>query len=359
VHQTNRLIFRCDGASLPEIGTGHVVRDIAIADALVAAGACQPQQISFVTRRNGPFQTGYHLLERSPYAVMDVADEVLEWNSGQEAGLLAGFDVQLLIIDRLATEAGWMKQVTDGSRWTVTLDDVGSGAAHADLVINGILHNLPGGKGQHVGYEYLFLGTNGRPAYRQSTSRGSQEFTIVASFGGYDNRNLTGFFLRSLLDMEFARKGQIRLELLVGQESDLVLQRWQEQIAQLHDRGWKEVYLYVRTPDYFDRLTHADLAVVSGGLTVFDAVSAGVPVIGLPQYPHQLETLQRLESKQAIWLGSREMELELAYFSRELGVLLNSPDERLTLVNRGSEVIDGEGDQRVLALIMPLLTRHL
>jgi len=352
VKQIKKLIFRCDGASLPEIGTGHVVRDVAIANVLVEKGLCQPKEISFVTRRNGPFQVGYRLLKQMPFEIEEVDDRELEWNSLAEAKVLAGIESQVLIIDRLATEAKWMAMVANESRWSVVMDDTGQGAAIADIVINGILHDTLDGKGRYVGYDYLFLGQDKRRPYRKQNQ---QIKTIVASFGGHDNRNLTGFFLQSLLDNGFNQKDSIRLELLVGQESDTVLKRWREQIVLLRDQGWNEIELLVRTPNFYERLMNADLGIVSGGLTIFEAISAGVPVIGLPQYQHQYNTLKQLQKNHIIRLGSKEMRLDRPYFVGVLYSLLNAPDEQLLMAKRGTKLIDRKGNQRVFDILSPLL----
>ena len=62
----------------------------------------------------------------------------------------------------------------------------------------------------------------------------------------------------------------------------------------------------------------ADFAIVSGGLTVFDCISRGIPVIGLPQYQHQLKTLTNLKNKNVIKLGSKEMSLNKKILSIHL-----------------------------------------
>ena len=64
------ILIRCDGAGLPEIGTGHVYKDISIAQDLIKGGFCKKTDIVFVSRRDGPFERGYKLLIGAGFSVL-------------------------------------------------------------------------------------------------------------------------------------------------------------------------------------------------------------------------------------------------------------------------------------------------
>ena len=86
----------------------------------------------------------------------------------------------------------------------------------------------------------------------------------------------------------------ISIQLLVSNEGEEVLTRWSQEVDKLLSLHKCQISMVVRPADFCERLANADIAVVSGGLTVFQALSMGIPVVGLPQYVHQNDTLQNL-----------------------------------------------------------------
>jgi len=50
-----KIIIRCDGASLPEIGTGHVSRMVFLAKSLIQNNLCDLEEIFFYPNVKVPF----------------------------------------------------------------------------------------------------------------------------------------------------------------------------------------------------------------------------------------------------------------------------------------------------------------
>ena len=124
---------------------------------LVKRKICLSKEISFVTRRLRSFKLGYGLVKKAGYYVENIEDKHLEWNSKQEASFLSKLKSDILVLDRLSTTRNWMSHLTGKFKTLVSMDDIGSGAKIADLVINGILHDLSPKKNRYIGYKYLFL----------------------------------------------------------------------------------------------------------------------------------------------------------------------------------------------------------
>ena len=177
---------------------------------------------------------------------------------------------------------------------------------------------------------------------------------IVVSFGGYDKRNLTKFFLNSLLHKNFLLERSLNIELLVGDAHYKVVNTWKKLIKSILTNHKIKINLVVFSSDYFKRLAKADLAVVSGGLTVFDSVSRGVPVIGLPQYKHQLKTLINLESKRVIKLGSLGMRLDKENFINLFNKMIITFEDRIFLSKNSIKLFDRKGSDRVLNILSSL-----
>tara|TARA_B100000780_G_scaffold102373_1_gene71548 strand:+ start:2579 stop:3649 length:1071 start_codon:yes stop_codon:yes gene_type:complete len=343
-----KILIRCDGASLPEIGTGHVIRDISIAKRLINDECIKENQIGFVSRKDGPFKRGFDLLKSAGMNILDIPDSELEWNSIAEASVILSQNAKLVIVDRLSTSEVWMRKLKSGKTKVISFDDTGNGAIYSDVLINGILHDFIERKARYVGYEYLYLNDLNIVGNRIIRDKITN---IVVTFGGYDSRDLTGFFLDSLISSARILGSSISIELLVSNESDQVIVNWRNKIDQLLASNICNIDMFIRPSDFYKRLSNADFAIVSGGLTVFEALAMGVPVIGLPQYEHQNKTLQNLNQKGALILGSDNMELDSSLFFNRFINLLDSSSLRLKQSEIGKKLIDGLGNNRVIEII--------
>lgn len=346
-----KIIFRCDAATLPQIGTGHVRRDIAIAEMLIKKKICLKSDISFVTRRSGFFRLGYDLIKKSGYHVEKVEDKNLIWNSKKEANSLSKLKTTILVVDRLSTNKIWISYLINKFKKLVSFDDIGSGSEMADVVINGIFHDLPPKKNRFIGYKYLFL-RNINSSYKKKIIKNVKN--IVVTFGGYDKRNLTNFFLKCLLRNNNLFKKPIKIEILVGYEKNKVINNWKKLIKKIETYQKIKINITILASDYFKRLSKADLAVVSGGLTVFDCIVRGIPVIGLPQYQHQLKTLLNLERQNVIKLGSLGMTLNEKNFIDIYNKVILSFNERVFLSKNSTNLIDRKGSVRILKILSSL-----
>ena len=114
---------------------------------MIKGGFCKKTDIVFVSRRDGPFERGYKLLIGAGFSVLDIPDEDLAWNSTSEAEALLKQQPDVLILDRLSSEIEWMNMIKSEISVVISFDDNGSGAIYADVVINGILHDLSTGRG--------------------------------------------------------------------------------------------------------------------------------------------------------------------------------------------------------------------
>ncbi len=99
------------------------------------------KEISFVSRQL-VFRLGYDLIKKAGYAIEKIDDKYLNWNSKSEATALSKIQTDILILDRLSTTYDFMSSLKIKFKTIVTFDDIGSGTKIADVVINGIFHDL-------------------------------------------------------------------------------------------------------------------------------------------------------------------------------------------------------------------------
>jgi UDP-2,4-diacetamido-2,4,6-trideoxy-beta-L-altropyranose hydrolase len=341
-----RIVFRCDGAKLPEVGTGHVVRMVSLAKKLVQLNLCSNEEILFVIRGAGEYAVGLEILSSTSFLIEKKRDSDLIWNSLAEARVLADLEADILILDRLSTKLRWMQVVKSKNTKVIVFDDNGPGAELAAVTINGILHGKKCWLNCFQGYKYLYLGVPSGirvPPIANSVSK------IVATFGGHDERDLLGFFLNSISDI--VNKSKISVEILIREGSENAQIRWQSKIDELLRSGWREIKLTNSAPNFYEKLSAADLVICAGGITVFEAVSLGRPVIGIPQYHHQMETLKKLANIGAIAIGAASMNLDSRYLSDVINDVSCSELMRKKMTSIGAKLIDGKGADRVVSIL--------
>ena len=96
-------------------------------------------------------------------------------------------------MDRLETSALLVKGLFLSRKKIVTFDDYGSGRVHADLAISAIFDDVAESANLAKGYEYLVLS---KKTYLPKPIR-KRIKKIVATFGGFDARDLCSFFLQN------------------------------------------------------------------------------------------------------------------------------------------------------------------
>ena len=177
----------------------------------------------------------------------------------------------------------------------------------------------------------------------------------MSVFGGHDELNLTGFFLDTIIEKNIFENNKFKIEILVSNDKDKHFRLWKKKISFLVNFKNLDINLYVRSPDFYKKLNKADIAIVAGGLTVFEAINAGAAPIGLPQYSHQLNTLKKLRNYGAVKISGETMLLNKKNFLLEINKLINSYNERLKIIQKGQNLIDGKGSRRVIKIISSLI----
>jgi spore coat polysaccharide biosynthesis predicted glycosyltransferase SpsG len=336
-----RILIRADAGLLPEIGTGHVLRSIKLADALKSTPDFQDAEILFATREQTPYELGGKFLRQASYDLIEHSG--LEPNSECELRSVIQAQPDIVIFDRLETTADLVVNLKDAGIFVVSLDDLGQGRFHADLAIHSLFQNVEPKPNIFVGYEYLFLVSDEivRTELRRIASK------VFVSFGGYDKRQLSTYFLNLIPKIN----GPNRYEIVVSGLSSRDLDTFKGFSSDIATISNVEIIVYQRPNNFYQLLCSSDLAIVSGGLTAFDCAQAGVPAIVIPQHDHQLENIKRLENFGCLKIGARNMELDPQLVCNLVTDLSMDYQQRLAMNKAGRKVIDGQGLQRTIRLI--------
>ncbi len=109
---------------------------------------------------------------------------------------------------------------------------------------------------------------------------------ILLSFGGSDPTNLTCQVLEKLLEVY----GTYHIDVVLGQQ--FCFYNEVETILDIHGDKRINVSLHSNVTNMAELMYVSDLAITAGGMTMFEALCVGTPVIVIPQDKLQRETYQ-------------------------------------------------------------------
>jgi len=307
-----RFVFCCEASA--EIGLGHAVRCLAVADELRDLDA----EVVFVTASAGSLveSRGYRVV---PHPEGDAV--VLDLRNGfsraqterlRERGMLVA------VIDdasdrRLATDLAFYPPTARA----LALDWAGSTAK------------------RHVGWEWVAL----RRGFARRTARERNgRPTVLVTMGGSDPANLTSLAIRALdrlLD-------EFRPVLVVGP----AFRRRDELAAQLgaSHRGFA---IEEDVEDMPAVMASADLAVASFGMTAYELAAVGVPAVYLCLSDDHASSAEAFVAEgMAVSLG-HHVTVRPEQVAGQVSALLEDEPRRRRMATVARRLVDGRGARRI------------
>lgn len=352
------LAIRCDGGRIPEIGTGHIVRMLDLAGALVDSRAFARPAVRFVSLEGEPAEPGRRMVERAGFAVTTLGGG---GQSGRDAtcaerDALLRCGAETILIDRLNTTLELIDALRSAGRRVVSFDDRGDGAVRTHATINGIVETRVAMPHILDGLSYLMLPNARRVSTAAGAAQPTEPIRMAATFGGYDHRNLAGLLLEALATVD---PQSVDITLATGLCDPVRRESLEAEVRRLRVRGGATVRLVTRFDDFVRVLETTDLAVSAGGLTMFEFAACGIPCVALPQYPHQTANIARMARLGAVAAvdsgGSRAK--DRARLAETLAALLMNVDRRAAMSRAAAAAVDRHGVDRVVEQVVAVRDR--
>ena len=320
---------------------GHVVRCLWLASALHDT---YDKPVSFCMAQD---DIGISMVQSRGWPVLRVAPAEL---GGVER------DALIIIIDLpggASAEAVRSLRQRNPRSLVVLMDGTCTGRIEADLIVSPI-ERLPdpsswrGFRGQrYEGPAYAILD----PAFARVPRRLSslaREPRVLVSMGGSDPYGLTLQALRALDSMEEL----FHVTIAVGPAflHEVELRTW---LA-----GARREYECRREDSLLAIMVNSDLALVSFGTTVYELAAAGLPAIALSiteDHAQSAEVFAECGSLMHLGLFSNVSDEQIRSAVREL---LNGPQLRLEMAQRGQALVDGKGAEKVAKLLVSRIQEH-
>lgn len=360
-----KVVFRTD-ASL-QIGTGHVSRCLALAQALRQRGAtcrfvCRDHPGNLIERVR---QSGFEAFVLPMTSYMHHRDSTLDqsalehalwlgsdWQADavQTKAAIADFELDWLVVDHYALDHRWEASMRSHCKKIMVIDDLADRIHDCDLLLDqNLVENqnhrynclVPVHCLRLIGSDYALLQPQYAELHPRTLARSGRVRRILVSFGGLDCQNLTKIAIESFLAL---KRSDISLDVVANPASPF--------LAQLHEqvKGHGNITLHEGLLSLADLMARADLAVGAGGTTTWERLCLGLPSITITVARNQHAIAASLAGQSLIrWIGDYKS-VTVETLSEALNIEINARGlEAWSKACRA--LVDGRGAERTASVI--------
>lgn len=374
-----QIAFRTD-ASL-QIGSGHVMRCLTLADALRAHGAqchfigrAHRGHLMEVIRQRGylvnslvaPVQQAQEAINNSATTAQDPQQNwqsvsahdawlgsTWQTDTQETAAVLANLQPDWLVVDHYALDQRWEESLAAHYGQLLVIDDLADRPHRCNLLLDQNLGRLPQDYAALVppdcevltGPHYALL----RPEFAALRSYSLQRRQaqpslrqLLITMGGADQQNATGQVLQAL--KACALPPACRITVVMG-----VIAPWLQNVQELAVQMPWLTEVVVNVNDMAQRMADSDLSIGAAGSTSWERCCLGLPTVIVVLAQNQLLGAQALSATNAALLVGQVNDI-----ARQMPVLINElvcATSLSQMGQRASAVTDGLGIGKVLSIM--------
>jgi spore coat polysaccharide biosynthesis predicted glycosyltransferase SpsG len=331
-----RVLFRAPGG--PRRGFGHLVRCRSLARAL----GVRP----LIAIRGG---------QRVRAAARALGCDVLD---GAPAAVIARVAPHVVVVDDpiAANARRWIACARTFGCRIVTVHDLGLGACDGDLVVDGSIVRAAcrpkGLQSQFLcGPRYALLDPVFASPLR--TARPPRAPRVLISLGGGPRARL-GYAIATAVRREMP---WVSIRIAGGfavhgpHNTRTARSVWQTGLTPVRDQADRNRITWTGPLDGLaGELAACDVAVVGGGVSLYEACARGVAAVGVPVVVPQRPTVRGFVTAGAA-LGDASHAPDVERVARDVVRLLRQPALRAALAAEGRKLVDGRGADRVAEAI--------
>jgi len=276
----HKVLFRCDAADIPEIGTGHLYRCLTIARLLKKKFRLKNKDIAFLVKSKNHYKKSLKILSFYKFKVIKIKNSKLKPNSIGEAKYLLKHPSKLLVLDRLGkSNLIFFNLIKNSFKKKVIIDDSSKIRKYFDLSLNPLIQNVSKFRNSCIGFNYLII-----PTLFIKKKIKIVKKNIFLFFGGYDKKNIAISVIKRLNTIPF------KLNIFV--QTNLR--------KKIKNISLKNNIFFFNHKNYLTTLRSSNIAITAGGMGLFDALYLNKKIICIPQYNHQEINAKRISIKKAI-----------------------------------------------------------
>lgn len=341
-----------------EIGTGHFMRCLTLADALKQKGA----NICFLSRHLPEHFQG--MLREKEYELRLLAGESngcssadlphSSWlGASQEADAresikaLSGEEWDWLVVDHYALDARWESDLRKVAKKILVIDDLADRQHDCDLLLDQNLRadiqnpydgRVPAGCRLLLGPRFALLRDEFRQLRDRTGLRTGPVRRVLVFFGGVDSKNHTGPAIQALADRGIK---DLRVDVVIGEKHPL-----REQIKS--ECAKNRFDCHVQTTRMAELMAASDLAIGAGGSATWERCCLGLPTFAVCTADNQAEQIAGAASETLLYAPEINND-PVAALREHLNALMENSHLRNAISRNGMRAVDGRGAFRVIA----------
>jgi UDP-2,4-diacetamido-2,4,6-trideoxy-beta-L-altropyranose hydrolase len=354
-----KVVFRTD-ASL-QIGTGHVMRCLTLADTLAEHGTdclfiCRAHEGNLIDLIRTRGHNAHALPVEAAQPESAAALTHASWLGATQAqdaaacaSILAAHRPDWLVVDHYALDARWERALAPNYRKLMVIDDLADRAHACDLLLDQTFGReaadyrplVPANCRLLCGSQYALL----RPAFAAlrpySLQRRAQPVVreLLITLGGVDKDNATRQVLQALRTCPLP--ADCRITVVMGTTAP-----WLEEVrTQALTMPWPTRVL-VGVSDMAQLMADSDLAIGAAGSTSWERCCLGLPTLMLVLADNQRKMAQGLEKSGAAKLIHPDP-CATTQLGELLLALIHDPVPLLHMIACAASVVDGSGAHAV------------
>ncbi len=342
-------VFRADAT--PQIGAGHVMRCLTLAERLRQEG----WDTAIAIGRDGGDAMPAFTAQRLDLVTLDVAatDEAVAMAARWPGGC------DLLVVDNYGRDAEFERACRPWAAKILVFDDLLDRTHDSDFLVDpapgrggdDYARIVPDGCLRLLGPAYLPLRPGFARARETVLSRrgaGGTPRRILVSFGATDPDNVTADALQAVAGASI----DCAVDILLGRGAPHV-----RAVRALAETSLSRAVLHEALDDVVPLLAASDLALGAGGIGALERCCLGLPSVVACTAANQRATAAGLAAAGAAHVVGDESGASVDAMAKGLGRLLADPDERDCMTRAASVLCDGLGAARIVQAVAPLRAR--
>lgn len=311
----NKIVaLRVDGGK--DIGMGHIMRTMALANDFKKDE--EVRRVFYITK-NEP--SAVKKLKENDFEVIIIEKNLTyEKEIEKVKEIIKREEVNRLITDSYKIDQNYLIEMRKEVDKLVTIHDYAPFAFPSHVVINGNVYAEDLDYESYYGDTEFLLGTDYLLLRKEFRNLPEIEVrdkvqNILVTVGGYDLRNLTPKIIRALneLDLDeiedqYIDKENLHIDIVIGPSFDNL-----DQIVVEVEKSNLDISLNFNVKKMSKLMIRSDIAISSGGSTLYELAITKTPALVLLQADNQVRVAEKLDGKSIFNLGLEMNFIKIRY----------------------------------------------
>lgn len=337
--------IRADGNE--QIGSGHIMRCLSIANALKKKGIAA----TFITADSA----SQELVASFGFPVICLDTDWRDWSQeiDKMAKLIKSLKIEKVLIDSYSVTRTYFQQLRNYTK-IIYMDDINQFVYPVDILVNYNIYAQKMVSKEDYASENtrLLLGCNYVPLreeFRNMRKPARKKVSdILITTGGSDSYNFAGTLLRSLVTKQYENYS---FHVVAGYYN--THKEELRQLAQKHSN----IVLHNQVRQMSKLMQECDIAVTAGGSTLYELSACGVPSISFSFADNQLYGVKEFDEQEIVYYSGdirHNLRECLDNIAGRLNLLIMDEALRIRLASRMQALVDGFGAERIANEIIKL-----